>query len=116
MRSRLESIRDEIRAKEQELDGERAASRKPRLTSTAVNKDLAKLRDQLENEQQLRAVDHAQHTERAAVLEAAVAQMRRAQEKLAEQEQVNTQRAEELHKCATVLVEKEGTSRRCSVN
>ncbi len=70
---------------------------------------LLQLQTALQGEQQLREQERGTLLERGAVLEAAVAQLRQAQEKLAEQEKTLAERTAVIEQRAAVLAEQEGT-------
>jgi chromosome segregation ATPase len=108
LRTRLERTREEVRGQEQSLDEERARQETIRAELDEERRNLDALRTQLEGEQQLRDQERAQLLERGAVLDAAVSQLRQAQDKLAESENVLSQRAQELDQRTAELVEQEG--------
>ena len=96
LRTRLERMREEVRREEQQLAQERARQEQAEIELQQHLEQSLKLRAELDGEQKLRDQERQQLVERGAVLEAAVNQLRLAQDKLAEDEEKLRQRALEL--------------------
>ncbi len=96
LRTRLERMREEVRREEQQLGQERLRQEQAEAELQQHLEHSMKLRAELDSEQKLRDQERQQLVERGAVLEAAVNQLRLAQDKLGEDEEKLRQRALEL--------------------
>ena len=96
LRTRLERMREEVRREEQQLAQERARHEQAEVELQQHLEHSLKLRAELDGEQKLRDQERQQLVERGAVLEAAVNQLRLAQDKLAQDEENQRQRSMEL--------------------
>ena len=96
LRTRLERMREEVRREEQQLVQERARHEQAEVELQQHLEHSLKLRAELDGEQKLRDQERQQLVERGAVLEAAVNQLRLAQDKLAQDEENQRQRSVEL--------------------
>lgn len=96
LRTRLERMREEVRREEQQLAQERARQEQTEAELQQHLEHSLKLRAELDDEQKLRDQERQQLVERGAVLEAAVNQLRLAQDKLTQDEEKLRQRYLEL--------------------
>jgi DNA repair exonuclease SbcCD ATPase subunit len=105
MRTRLERMREDLRVREQALEEQHAQQQTEQQRLERERQELDQLRTELDGERSLSEAERRQFTERSAVLEAGVRQLRDAQTRLGEEEQRLTRRAAELENQAAQLAE-----------
>jgi chromosome segregation ATPase len=105
LRTRLERKREELRSQEQQLAEQRSRQETAEADLRQHLQEVQQLRDQLEADVRLGELERRQFEERGAVLEAAVAQLRQAQEAQATEDERLRQRAAELDATAAEQAE-----------
>jgi hypothetical protein len=96
LRTRLERMREQVRRDEKQLAEQRVAQAAAQGDLQHSLKEAEKLRAELDNEKQLRERESGQFHERRAMLEAAIARLREAQNSTSAQEEQLRQREAEL--------------------
>jgi chromosome segregation ATPase len=107
LRTRLERLREELRGREQHLDGQLAAQEADKERVGRERQELDRLRSELDDERRAIETERQQRTERTALMENAVRQLRQAQDRFSDEEQRLTRRAAELEAQAAQLAEQE---------
>jgi chromosome segregation ATPase len=107
LKSRMERIREEFRRQEQQIEQERLRQQDVEKELESRQRALAELQASLEAEQTLREEERRQHVERGAVLDAAVARFKEAQEKHAVDVKLIQDRADELERRTLEIAQRE---------
>ncbi len=108
LRGRLERMREDIQAREQQLDEQRTRQDARQADLTAREQEIDKLRTALEAEQQQYASDRDQWLQRGAVLDAAVRQLKQAQDKLVLDEERVRRETQDLEARQRQLADSDG--------
>jgi chromosome segregation ATPase len=108
LRTRLEKMREDLRRGEQQLTEQRVRQEEAEVELQQRAEEVQRLREELDGELQIRAQERSQFQERSALLDAAVAQLRQAQETLAGEEEQLRQRVLALDKTAAQQAEELG--------
>ncbi len=107
LRGRLERMREDVRKREEQLDGERERLRVLEEDLTSKEEGLKQLEAEMCAEQDNRAREQKQWAERGAAMEAAVRQMKIAQEKINADRLLLEQQAKDLETGRSQLAETE---------
>jgi chromosome segregation ATPase len=108
MRTRHERLREDLRGREQQLDDQHATQQAEQQRLDQERHELDRRRAELDGDRQLSDTQRQQLVERTAILEAAVRQLREAQDRLTAEEQRQSQRAAELETQAAQVAEQDG--------
>ena len=96
LRSRVERTREEIRSREQNLDQQRAQQETREADLSRRHLEVLEQSANMESERRQHALDREQWLQRGAVMDAAVRQLKQAQEQLALEEQRIRQEADDV--------------------
>ncbi len=105
LRTRIERLREELHRQEQALGDQRALQEAGEQDLRQRTEEARRLRVELDNDRALFAEERRRFDERRATLEAAVAQLRQAQESFAAQEAEVRQRQEQVEATAAAQAE-----------
>jgi chromosome segregation ATPase len=108
LRGRLERMRDELREREQALDAQRIRQDAREAQLTTQEQEIEKRQAGIDSEQAHYAMDRQQWLERGAVMDAAVRQMKQAQDKLAVEDERLRREAQELEEMRRQHAEADG--------
>jgi hypothetical protein len=108
LRTRLERMREDLRKQEQALSDQRALQEASENDLRERVEDARKVREELDNEKQLFDEEHRRFEERSATLDAAVAQLRQAQEATTAKDEELIRRKEHLDAVTAEQAEQAG--------
>ncbi len=108
LRGRLERMREDIRTREQQLDEQRARQDAREVELARKEQDVEQWQHDLEADRRQHTQDHQQWIERSAVMEAAVRQLKQAQDNLTVEETRLRREAEALDELRRQFVDSDG--------
>ena len=107
LRGRLERMRDEVRKREEQLDVERNRQQMVEAELTRKGEELRQMEAEVRADHEMHSHDQKQWAERGAIMEAAVRQIKLAQEKLNADQQRVEQQANDIEQGRGQLAEAE---------
>jgi hypothetical protein len=108
LRTRMERMREELRTQEEALSDQRAMQEATEIDLTARQEEARRLREGLDNDRELHQEERRRFDEGRLVMEAAVVQLRQAQESLESRETELNQRQEQQDATAGEQAEQVG--------